>query len=59
MHTTSTAQQRKGARGIGDRADHFELLDIETFQVLPDPGGIRPDSARTMTATGQARPDLR
>ncbi|MNT64239.1 hypothetical protein D3C72_2021190 [compost metagenome] len=51
MHTPRPAQQSKRARCIGEGADHFELLDVETFEVLLDPIRVGADVARAQFLT--------
>ncbi|MNY34815.1 hypothetical protein D3C86_1691850 [compost metagenome] len=53
MHTARSAQQRKGTRRIGEGADHFKLLDVETFEVLLDPTRVGLDVARAVFLTRQ------
>ncbi|MNR15569.1 hypothetical protein D3C85_1321110 [compost metagenome] len=58
VHATRPAQQGKGARRIGKGADHFKLLDVETFEVLPDPVRVGFDVARTPPMGRQISTDL-
>ncbi|MCY1184717.1 hypothetical protein D9M73_254360 [compost metagenome] len=58
VHPTRPAQQGIGARCIGKGADHFKLLDVETFEVLPDPVRVGFDVARTPPMGRQISTDL-
>ncbi|MNG09806.1 hypothetical protein D3C84_932410 [compost metagenome] len=58
MHPARAPQEREGATDVGDRTDHFKLLDVEAFQVLLDSVGVGPDVARAPLTLGLVHADL-
>ncbi|MCY1555438.1 hypothetical protein D9M68_921040 [compost metagenome] len=59
MHTACATYQSENPLVIGERTNHLENLDIETFEELLDPRFIRLDLLRAFLATDHVYLDWR